>query len=188
MAKSLLVILVGPSGAGKSTFLERILGECPEFCDIVTYTSRATRKGESEGNPYHFVSRDQFLQMIDQNFFVEWAEVHGNLYGTPRSQIEEAWSLGKSVIMDLDVQGARALIKEYPQVLTIFIHPPSIDELRHRIIKREGGVPRDLEVRMENALKEISAAGEFRYQLVNHQFELSYMELKKLIEEFRKSS
>lgn len=183
MAKNLFIILVGPSGVGKSTFLERVLKDFDNICDIVTFTSRQKRTGEKEGSPYHFVTRDMFLSLIEKKFFIEWAEVHGNLYGTPRAQIEEAWKKGLGVIMDLDIQGARAMAREYPQAVTVFIHPPSIDELRQRVIKREGSVTSDLEVRMKNAQREISLASECNYQLVNLDLEVSYKELKKLIEE-----
>lgn len=187
MAKNLFFILVGPSGVGKSTFLDRVLKDFGNICDIVTFTSRKKRTGEKEGSPYHFVTRDKFLSLIDEKFFIEWAEVHGNLYGTPRAQIEEAWKKGLGVIMDLDIQGARAMAREYPQAVTVFIHPPSIDELRQRVIKREGSVTSDLEVRMKNAQREISLASECNHQLVNRDLEVSYKELKKLIEETLKS-
>jgi guanylate kinase len=183
MPKNLFFILVGPSGVGKSTFLDRVLKDFDNICDIVTFTSRKKRTGEKEGSPYHFVTRDMFLSLIDEKFFIEWAEVHGNLYGTPRAQIEGAWKKGLGVIMDLDIQGARAMAREYPQAVTVFIHPPSIDELRQRVIKREGSVTSDLEVRMKNAQREISLASECKYQLVNIDLEVSYKELKKLIEE-----
>lgn len=186
--KRLLIILVGPSGVGKSTFLTRVLKDWPHFCDIITYTSRQMRHGEKEGDPYHFVSQEQFLVLRDQQFFVEWAQVHGHFYGTPRDQIEKKWREGKNIIMDLDVQGARSIMKVYPHVQTLFIHPPSFDELRRRIVKREGREPKDLDLRLMNAKKELEASTEFKYQLVNRDFEICYGEIKNLIEEFIKSS
>lgn len=183
MAAKPIVILVGPSGAGKSTFLEKILGECPQFRDIVTCTTRQMRKGEEEGDPYNFLTRERFESLIQEGHFVEWAEVHGNLYGSPRQPIEEAWSNGLAIIMDLDIQGARSFKKEFPQTLTIFIHPPSIDELRRRITSRDGGPPKDLELRLENAQKEMAVSDEFDRQLVNTDFDQCYGELKKMIDE-----
>lgn len=187
MLRNLMIILVGPSGSGKSTLLERVLANFDDFCDIVTFTSRKMRKGEQEGIPYHFVDREKFESLIKDEFFVEWAEVHGNLYGTPREHIEKAWANGFSIIMDLDVQGARAMLAEYPDVVTIFIHPPSIDELRHRIIKREGYPPSDLDLRMANAQKEMAAADEFGHQIINNDLEASFRYLKNLIEECKNS-
>lgn len=188
MATKPIIILVGPSGAGKSTFLAEVLRDYPHFRDIVTYTTRPIRKGESEGNPYHFVAREAFQELIQKKFFVEWAEVHGKFYGSPRQPIIEAWKDGLGIIMDLDVQGARVFKREFPHALTVFIHPPSIDELRRRIIERDGGAPKDLDLRLENARKEMAVADEFDRQMVNENFSQSYQELKKMIDEFLKSS
>lgn len=182
--KNKMVILIGPSGVGKSSFLERALKDFAELRDTVTCTTRNMRKGESEGAPYHFVSRDRFEELIRQNHFIEFAEVHGNLYGTPEHQIGEAWRDGKAIIMDVDVQGAQTFKRKYPQALTIFILPPSVDSLRHRVIKREGKTPADIEIRMANAAREMALADEFDHRLVNDQFDPAYAELKNLIEDF----
>jgi len=177
-----LVILVGPSGVGKSTLLERALKDFEVLCDTVTYTSRPMRTGEKEGVPYHFVTRDKFRQMIDLGIFVEWAEVHGNLYGTPTIQLDEYWGRGKVAIMDVDIQGAKNLKSRYPQALTIFIVPPSIDALRQRVVAREKGkVPADLEIRMQTALKEIKEAHFCDHQVVNEDFEIAYGHVHNLI-------
>lgn len=177
-----MIILAAPSGAGKSSFVDRITREMPQLRDTVTYTTRTMRTGESQGNPYFFVSREEFLQKIEQDFFIEWAKVHTNLYGTPFYQIEEAWAVGKCVIMDVDVQGARTFKEKFPDAVTIFILPPSIEELRRRIERRDGQVPVDLDVRMANASKEIALANEFDFQVVNDDFERSYAEFKKIVE------
>lgn len=181
-----MIIVVGPSGVGKSSFVDKITAEIPKIKDVITYTTRAMREGESEGNPYHFISNERFLELRDQGFFVEWAQVHGRLYGTPKQEIHQALKAGIPVIMDVDVQGAATFIKEYPGCLTLFIHPPSIDELRQRIIKRESQPPRDLDVRLTNAEKELLRADEFEVQLTNDNFDKSYTEFKKIIEDFLK--
>ena len=182
-----MIIIAAPSGAGKSSFVSRITKEIPRLCDTVTYTTREMRAGESEGNPYHFISRSEFEQKLKDDFFVEWAVVHGNLYGTPYHQIREAWERSQVVIMDVDVQGAETFKRKFPQdAVSIFILPPSIEELRRRVVKRDGKIPKDLEVRMANAEKEIGRAREFDYQLVNEDFENSYREFKKIIEEILK--
>ena len=188
MAAKPIIILVGPSGVGKSTFLEKVLLEYLQFRNIVTCTTRQMRKGEKEGHSYRFLTRARFKEMVQENKFVEWAEVHGNLYGSPREPIQEAREQGLALIVDLDVQGARSFKREFPQALTVFIHPPSIDELRYRICHRGGGPPKDLELRLENAKKEMAVSDEFDWQLVNFDFDQCYGELKKIIDELIGSS
>jgi len=181
--KTRMIIVAAPSGAGKSSFVERACREEPRLVDTVTYTTRSMRKGESQGHPYHFVTREEFEAKIKENFFVEWANVHTNLYGTPYDQLENAWIQGKCVIMDIDVQGTDTFKAKYPDAVSVFILPPSIDELRRRIEKRDGRVPADIEIRMANAEKEIQHASRFDYQIVNDQFEVSYAQFKKIVEE-----
>jgi guanylate kinase len=122
------------------------------------------------------------LELVRDGFFVEWAEVHKNLYGTPLHQLEDAWKEGKAVIMDVDVQGAATFKAKYPDAALVFILPPSIDELRRRVMKRDQGKTKDLELRMENAAREIAVAHKFDYQVINDDFERSYGEFKKLVE------
>lgn len=178
-----LLILVGPSGSGKSTLLDRLLSDYGSALrDTVTFTTRPMRSNESEGQPYHFVSRARFEELIKQNFFVEWAEVHQNLYGTPLHQIEEAWAEGRLVVMDVDVQGAKTFQKKFPQACTVFILPPSLEVLRQRILARSKGVVKDLDLRLENAKIELSQANDFDYSLVNEDFEKAYAELQKIVE------
>ncbi len=179
--KAPMIIIAAPSGAGKSSFVKKIIAELEDLRDTITYTTREMRRGESEGEPYHFVSQEKFNQLIKEDFFVEWAQVHGNLYGTPLYQIEEAWEEGKTVIMDVDVQGAKTFKSKYPEAATIFIIPPSIQELRRRVVDREGEPPADLELRMKNAEVEMAHADSFDHQLVNDDFEESYGQFRTLI-------
>ena len=181
--KSRLIIVAAPSGAGKSSFVEKISKEDPRLLDVITYTTRARRKGENEGSPYHFIDLEEFQNKVKEGFFVEWAKVHTNFYGTSRESIEGAWKLGKCAIMDVDIQGVATFKSKYPEAKTIFILPPSIDELRRRIEKRDGGIPADIEVRMANAEKEIREAQYFDFQVVNDNFEQSFAQFKKIIEE-----
>lgn len=183
--KEPLIILIGPSGVGKSSFIDRILKEEPSVCDITTYTTRSPRGGEVEGNPYHFVSKERFQELIGQNFFVEWAQVHNNLYGTPWDQIRRAWAKNQIVIMDVDVQGARHFKKEFPQAVTIFLAPPSLDALRQRILNR--GNASDLDVRLKTAAKELQEAKAFDHYLVNDDFETAYSTFRNLIEKLLKN-
>lgn len=180
--KTRLIIVAAPSGAGKSSFVSRICQEESRLVDNITYTTRAMRLGEVAGNPYHYISHSEFESKISQGFFVEWAKVHTNLYGTSYSSLEAAWGAGKCVIMDIDVQGTDTFKSKFPDAKTIFILPPSIGELRRRVTKRDGGVPADLEVRMANAEKEMKEKEKFDYQIINDDFETSFTEFKKIIE------
>jgi len=178
-----MIIIAAPSGAGKSSFVERITREIPRLRDTVTYTTRAMRAGESEGHPYHYVTKEKFQQLRDEGFFVEWAVVHENLYGTPMCQLDEAWKSNEVIIMDVDVQGAATFKRKFPDAFSIFIVPPSIEELRRRVTKRDGRIPADIEVRMATAANEIKRATEFDAKLVNDDFDKSYREFKKLVED-----
>jgi guanylate kinase len=178
-----IIIVAAPSGAGKSSFVERVTREVPGLCDTVTYTTRAARAGETEGHPYHFVDRARFAELRDSGFFVEWAVVHENQYGTPMHQLSDAWARGETVIMDVDVQGAKTFKAKFPLAVAIFILPPSIEELRRRVTKRDGRVPADLELRMANAQREIAQAADFDIRLVNDDFAKSYGQFKKIIED-----
>lgn len=182
--KANLIIVAAPSGAGKSSFVERICREEPRLFDTVTYTTRGMRRGESQGQPYHFVTRAEFEALVARNYFVEWAFVHNNLYGTPMEQLEKAWAENRAVIMDVDIQGAATFKSKFPKnAASIFILPPSLEELKRRIIKRDGQVPADLDVRLRNAEIETQKAPEFDYRVVNDDFERSYAEFKKIIED-----
>lgn len=177
-----MIIISAPSGAGKSSFIERVLKDFPVLKDTTTYTTRAMRTGESDGNPYFFVSKDRFKELIDEGFFVEWARVHDNIYGTPLHQIEDALKEGRVSIMDVDVKGAATFKKKYPDAASIFILPPSIEELKRRILGRDKKLPEDMEIRLINAQMEMSLASGFDYQLINDQFDESYAKFKKIIE------
>ena len=171
-----------PSGAGKSSFIERIIQECSDIVDIVTCTTRPQRKGESDGVPYYFLSEEEFRRRIEQGYFIEWAYVHGNLYGTPLEQVHANWDKGKTVILDVDIQGAKTFMNRFPkEARAIFIHPPSVDELRQRLLERDGQKNKDLELRIENARMEIAQSEEFHFHVVNDDFETSFAEFKKLL-------
>lgn len=180
--KTQMIILAAPSGAGKSSFVEKITQEDLRLRDTITYTTREMRQGESQGHPYYFVSKEEFEKKIAENFFIEWARVHTNLYGTPHYQIEETFKEGKCVIMDVDVQGSATFKQKFPEAVTIFILPPSIEELKRRISLRDGKMPVDIDVRMANAENEIALAPQFDYRIVNDKFDESYAQFKKIVE------
>jgi guanylate kinase len=182
-----MIIVVGPSGVGKSTLVDKITAEVPQLYDTTTYTTRPMRKGEREGLPYHFVTEERFQELVKHEFFVEWAMVHNKLYGTPKDQIDNAIAGGRIVIMDVDVQGAKTFRDKYPLSFTIFIMPPSMDELRSRIRKRDKMSEHELELRMKNAQLEIAQAKTFDLQIVNADFSTSYAQFKKVVEEIVKN-
>lgn len=187
MKKPRLVIIIGPTAVGKSSILEHALKDFPVLCDIITYTTRAMRGGESEGNPYHFVTEDKFKQLIKDNVFIEYAVVHGNMYGTPRTQVEATVGNGKVCIMDIDVQGAKKLVSEYPSAVTIFLKPPSMDALRQRFIKRGITSEADLAKRLESARIEMAQAEDFQHVIINDDFDSAYSQVRKVIENLLKN-
>lgn len=182
-----MLLIIGPTAVGKSSILERALSDYPMLVDIITYTTRPMRGGESEGHPYHFVSESDFKQRIEQKFFIEWAVVHGRMYGTPRDQVTRATEQGRGIIIDIDVQGAKTLLKEFPEAVTIFLNPPSVDALRQRFIKRGITNQADLDKRLESAQVEMAQANHFQHVIVNDEFERTYGEIRKIIEKLLKN-
>lgn len=186
--KPRLLLVIGPTAVGKSSVLERALAEFPKLRDIITYTTRPMRPGESEGNPYHFVTPEKFKELEAQGFFVEWAYVHGRMYGTPRDQIEKASRDGYVLVADVDVQGAKKLMQVYPGgVTTVFLMPPSMDALRQRFIKRGVTDEADLAKRLESARSEMAQAQDFQHVVTNCDFDSCYAEVRKVIENLLKN-
>ena len=182
-----ILLIIGPTAVGKSSLLGRALKDFPVLIDIITYTTRAPRAGETEGDPYHFVSEEQFKTLIEKKFFVEWAIVHGKMYGTPRNQFERATAEGRVMVIDVDVQGAKTILREFPQAVTIFLKPPSMEALRQRFIKRGVTSEADLEKRLESAKVELAQAGDFQHLVVNDDFDRAYEEIRKIIENLLKN-
>ncbi len=182
--KQAIIIVIGPSGSGKSSFVDKVITELAELEDLKTYTTRLKREGDVDGDPYHFISLEDFEDRIKKDFFVEWAQVHGRYYGSSNEQFIASWQREKAIIMDVDVQGARTIKSKYPQAYTIFIKPPSMKELRVRLAKRDGENSADLDLRLKNAEKEMIVADEFDAQLINDDFDRSYGEFKKMIEDY----
>lgn len=182
-----VLLIIGPTAVGKSSVLNRALSDYPLLVDIITYTTRPMRSGESEGNPYHFVSEDEFKKRVKEGFFLEWATVHGRLYGTPRDQVEDAGREGRVVLIDIDVQGAKTMMKEFPHAVTIFLKPPSIDALRQRFIKRGVTSESDLAKRLESAQNELAQAEHFQHVVTNDDFDEAYVEIRKVIEKLLKN-
>ena len=183
MSQVRMILIAAPSGAGKNSFMGRALADFPVLEDVVTYTTRPQRAGETQGVDYHFISKQDFETKISGNFFAEWSPVHDSLYGTSHQSLEECWAQKRVAIMDIDVQGVEKLTKIYPDAISVFILPPSIEELKNRILSRDKKPPSNLELRLKNAEKEIQLAHQFDYQVVNDDFEKSYQRFKKILEE-----
>ena len=173
-----MYVLCAPSGAGKSTLVSMLLKEFDAFSFSVSFTTRAPREGEVNGREYRFVSREDFQQLIQAGFFAEWAEVHCNLYGTPRQATLEEFEAGRDMLFDIDIQGARQLRQNLQVGVSIFILPPSIDVLAQRLRTRNTEDQETIARRVQAAREEILAASEFDYWLVNDDLNQAYDRLR----------
>ncbi len=180
--KPKILLIIGPTAVGKSSIIERAQKDYPRLYDVITYTTRPMRGAEGPGQPYHFIDEAKFKALIQEGFFIEWANVHGRLYGTPRDQVEAAGLRHQAVIMDIDVQGAKKVRQEFPQTVCIFLMPPSMDALRQRFIKRGVTDDADLSRRLVTAQGEIAQAQDFEHVLINDDFDTTYTEIRKIIE------
>ena len=176
-----LFVVVAPSGAGKTSLLARLLKDEPNIRLSISYTTRAPRPGEADGREYHFVDRPTFERMIAANEFLEHANVHGNLYGTGRQWIEGILRGEHDVLLEIDWQGARQVRAMLPQMVGIFILPPSLKELRRRLQTRATDAPDAIERRLANAREEVSHVLEFEYIIVNEQFDAALADLKQVV-------
>ena len=177
----LLMIVSSPSGAGKTTLCNRLLGE---FSDLRFSTSHTTRKawpGEIDGKHYHFVDETTFEKMVEEDRFIEWAFVHGNRYGTARSEVSGAASSKVDLIFDIDFQGARQIKAKYPDAVAVFVLPPSIEALHSRLRKRGTESPDSLDTRFKAALKEIGHHHLFEYLITNDDLNTAYDQLRAIL-------
>lgn len=181
VARGMLVVVSAPSGAGKSSLVERVLGRVERLRYSVSWTTRAARSRETEGIDYHFVSRDEFETMREGGGFLEWAEVHGHFYGTPRGRVEAALDEGSDLILDIDVQGAAQVRRAIAEAVSIFIMPPDRRVLETRLRSRDQNPPREIERRLRNAAVEIRSAEEFDYIIVNSDLDRAASALEAII-------
>jgi guanylate kinase len=183
-----LFVITAPSGAGKSSLIKALLAEDPSLRLSISYTTRAPRPGESNGREYHFVDEATFLAMRSRGEFLESAEVHGNRYGTSSKVIRDALARGEDLILEIDWQGARQVRELYPDCVGVFILPPSIDELERRLRSRGQDSDAVIQRRLANARAEMMHAEEFKYAIINKDFDTARRELAKIIRSERQPS
>lgn len=168
-ARGRLLVLAGPSGVGKSSVVAGLREALPELLFSVSATTRPARPGEVDGRDYRFVSREEFDALIERGELLEWAEVHGGLQrsGTPRVPVEQALDRGRPVLVEVDLQGARSVKRVLPEAVTVFVAPPSMEELARRLTDRGTDTPEQRERRLRTAIEEMDAQGEFDEVVVN---------------------
>lgn len=190
--KPLFLVMSAPSGCGKSTLVDMLLQEYPDFVYSISCTTRAPRGEEEDGLDYHFKTKERFEELIRDNAFIEYAQVHGNYYGTLKAPIEEVLAEGNSMILDIDVQGA-AKVRDYVRALPntdplkigyvdVFVNPPSLEALRERLEGRGTDAPAVIEKRLTNAEGEMARAGEYMFQVTNDDLGHCYKRLCDLID------
>jgi guanylate kinase len=178
--RNLVFIITGPSGVGKSTIIKLLLNSLPDVHFSVSYTTRPPRPNEENGVDYYFVSQDEFESMIKKDKFIEWAEVHGFLYGTSYSEIEKAFSEGKDLILDVDIQGAGAIKRKITDAVTVFVLPPSWEALKERLSLRENN-KEVVEKRLKRAKEELKEWKNFDYVIINDNLKRAVTELSSII-------
>jgi len=186
-SKGCLFILSAPSGAGKTTLCQAICRHFPDMLYSVSHTTRLPRPGETQGIDYHFITQDEFLHLIESGEWAEWAEVHGNYYGTSAHFLDQGLAAGKDILLDIDVQGMLKILKRYPSSVTVFIRPPSLKTLRERLESRGVDRPDIIETRMTNAKMEMAEAHRYRHVIVNDDLEIATRELIGLIDAYRQN-
>jgi guanylate kinase len=179
--KGNLIIISSPSGGGKGTLIREVLNTIPDMTCSISYTTRGIRPGEEDGREYYFVSVDDFQHRCAEGEFLEFATVHGNLYGTSRSQIERVTSLGRDVIVEIDVQGAKQILERMPDVVSIFILPPSFPVLASRLTMRATESSGELNLRLRNAFAEVKDFPKFGYLVINEFLEVAANDLRTII-------
>lgn len=179
--EGLILILSAPSGAGKTSLCRELFKTFPDMKESISYTTREPRPGEVEGEAYHFVSREEFERMVDEDAFAEWALVHGNMYGTALRTLEEARRNGIDLVLDIDCQGARKLKEQFDGGVYVFIVPPSMEELRRRLESRSSDAQDVIERRIARAADEIRESRWYDYIIINDNFDVACRELAAIV-------
>lgn len=181
MTQGLLIVLSGPSGVGKGTVCNRLRCLTPELVYSVSATTRLPREGEVDGVNYFFKTREQFQAMIEAGELLEWAEYVGNFYGTPKSFVQRTIDGGKDIILEIDVQGAMKVKERFPEALLIFLLPPSLEELRNRIVGRGTETEAAIQSRMAAAIEELKLMKHYDYAVVNDKLDSACSRIQSII-------
>jgi len=177
----MIFVISAPSGAGKTTLINRLLESENSFMFSISTTTRNMRKGEIDGFNYHFVSKETFGKMIENNEFVEWAEVYGNYYGTTKKEVDRIRKTGKIPLFDVDIQGSRSLKKQLNKGVFVFIIPPSLEVLKKRLTGRKTENSEELTLRLKNAYNEIAEYVNFDYVIINCDLESAFQRLMSIV-------
>jgi len=180
-SKGSLFIVSAPSGAGKTTLCRKLVSSLPNLQFSVSYTTRKPRRGEVNDRDYTFINRQDFRLMADKGEFIEWAEVHGALYGTSRKRLEELLDSGSDVILDIDTQGAMQIKERYKEGIYIFILPPSLETLKERLKNRMTDSKEEIGKRLGRAIAEIKTFDKYDYVIINDLFEDALMEFEAVV-------
>ena len=183
-----LYILSGPAGVGNGTVLRRAFEKLENIAYSVSCTTRAPRHGEKVGVNYVFMDEPSFKKMVSEGRFLEWANVHGHLYGTRKDIVEETLRQGKDVLLEIDVQGASQVKGKMPEAVMIFIQPPSFEELVRRLQKRGTEGPEELKLRISNAKTEMSHADEYEHMIINDKIEKAADDFIEIVKKYREGS
>lgn len=176
-----IFMVVAPSGAGKSSLVNALLEQDPSLVLSISCTTRTPRPGEEDKKHYRFVGKEDFLAMCERQDMLEWAEVHGNFYGTPRDRVEQALTTGSDIILEIDWQGARQVRQHYPQAVGIFILPPSIEALEARLKNRGQDAPQVIARRLLAAGGEMAHASDCEYVIINQEFSTALSQLRHIV-------
>lgn len=182
MRKGLLILISGPSGTGKGTVCDLLRQKHPEISYSISATTRQPRPGEQDGVNYYFYTKEKFREMIDQGQLLEWAEVYGNFYGTPKQKVLDRLEAGEDILLEIDTQGALNVMKVMPEGLFIFLLPPSLEELAGRLKGRGTETEESLHRRLGAAVDEIKLATKYRYVVVNDKVEDAQETIANIIE------
>jgi guanylate kinase len=181
MISGTLFIVSAPSGAGKTSLVGRLLAVDPRVTHSISFTTRAPRAGEQNGREYHFIDVQRFLAMRERGEFAEWAEVHGNFYGSSRIWLEERMREGGDMMLEIDWQGAQQMRRQFPEAVSIFVLPPSIAELERRLRGRGSDSEDVIARRVAGALGEMRHVGEFDFVIINNDLDVALGELKAAV-------
>ena len=179
--RGILFVVSSPSGGGKGTLIQRVLAKVPTLSYSVSFTTRAPRPGEIDGREYFFVTTEKFEEMVAAGEFLEWAVVHGKLYGTTREQVSREISEGRDIILEVDVQGAASVRTLLPDSVSIFILPPSFEVLRQRLQARGTDSPDELDLRLRNAPTELQDYSMFQYVIINDEVDRAADEMTAVV-------